>query len=141
MRSGNFFYLSLQSDVNTVIFLRRPVALDKRRPILDAALRRAEAPAAATSNGSRSIRPTARGMDSNTRQTTALTAAAAACNSNVPPTAGSPGRRRSLFLTAPIYGTLDVDTNGNLFVGGEGSSTFFCVRSSNAQIGEPDTEI
>src|SRR6266511_1959305 len=36
---------------------------------------------------------------------------------------------------SPIYGTLDVDTNGNLFVGGEGFSTFYCVRSSNAQIG------
>jgi len=35
---------------------------------------------------------------------------------------------------SPIYGTLDVDTNGNLFVGGEGN-TFYCVRSSNAQIG------
>src|SRR5215472_4352970 len=35
---------------------------------------------------------------------------------------------------SPIYGTLDVDTNGNLFIGGEGN-TFFCVRSSNAQIG------
>src|SRR5436305_845738 len=35
---------------------------------------------------------------------------------------------------APVYGTLDVDTNGNLFIGGEGSS-FYCVRSSNAQIG------
>jgi hypothetical protein len=34
----------------------------------------------------------------------------------------------------PVYGTLDVDTNGNLFIGGEGSS-FYCVRSSNAQIG------
>src|SRR5437868_7119750 len=34
----------------------------------------------------------------------------------------------------PVYGTLDVDTNGNLFIGGEGS-TFYCVRSSNAQIG------
>src|SRR6266436_2801017 len=34
----------------------------------------------------------------------------------------------------PIYGTLDVDTNGNVFVGGEGS-TFYCIRSSNAQIG------
>jgi hypothetical protein len=33
-----------------------------------------------------------------------------------------------------VYGTLDVDSNGNLFIGGEGSSTFFCVRSSNAQI-------
>ena len=32
-------------------------------------------------------------------------------------------------------GTLDVDTNGNLFIGGEGFSTFYCVRSSNAQIG------
>jgi hypothetical protein len=34
----------------------------------------------------------------------------------------------------PTDGTLDVDTNGNLFIGGEGS-TFYCVRSSNAQIG------
>jgi hypothetical protein len=35
----------------------------------------------------------------------------------------------------PIYGTLDVDTNGNLFVGGwSGGTTFYCVRSSNAQI-------
>jgi BNR/Asp-box repeat. len=34
----------------------------------------------------------------------------------------------------PIYGTLDVDSNGNVFVGGEGN-TFYCVRSSNAQIG------
>jgi hypothetical protein len=32
-------------------------------------------------------------------------------------------------------GTLDVDTNGNLFIGGEGLSNFSCVRSSNAQIG------
>ena len=35
---------------------------------------------------------------------------------------------------SPIYGTLDVDTNGNLFVGGEGFSNFICARSSNAQI-------
>ena len=35
---------------------------------------------------------------------------------------------------SPVYGTLDVDTNGNLFIGGEGSNTFFCERSSNAQI-------
>ena len=34
----------------------------------------------------------------------------------------------------PIYGSLDVDTNGNVFVGGEGN-TFYCIRSSNAQIG------
>ena len=35
----------------------------------------------------------------------------------------------------PIYGTLDVDTNGNVFVGGwTGGTGFRCVRSSNAQI-------
>ena len=34
----------------------------------------------------------------------------------------------------PVYGSLDVDTNGNVFVGGEGN-TFYCERSSNAQIG------
>jgi len=33
------------------------------------------------------------------------------------------------------FGTLDVDTNGNLFIGGEGFTNFNCVRSSNAQIG------
>ena len=34
-------------------------------------------------------------------------------------------------------GTLDVDTNGNLFIGGEGefNNLFYCLRSSNAQIG------
>src|SRR5437868_13900889 len=35
----------------------------------------------------------------------------------------------------PTDGTLDVDSNGNLFIGGEGFSPFYCVRSSNAQIG------
>src|SRR5256886_4769653 len=36
----------------------------------------------------------------------------------------------------PRYGTLDVDTNGNLFVGGwSGGTSFYCVRSSNAQNG------
>ena len=34
----------------------------------------------------------------------------------------------------PIWGTLDVDTNGNVFVGGEGNN-FLCVRSSNAKNG------
>jgi hypothetical protein len=34
----------------------------------------------------------------------------------------------------PIYGTLDVDSNGNLYVGGEGID-FRCARSSNAQFG------
>ena len=36
----------------------------------------------------------------------------------------------------PTTGTLDVDTNGNLFIGGEGFSPFYCVRSSNAQFGD-----
>ena len=34
----------------------------------------------------------------------------------------------------PVWGTLDVDSNGNLFIGGgDFGSSFFCVRSSNAQ--------
>ena len=42
-----------------------------------------------------------------------------------------------IIPAAPTDGTLDVDTNGNLFIGGEGSTlnSFSCVRSSNAQIG------
>ena len=36
---------------------------------------------------------------------------------------------------SPIYGTVDVDTNGNVFVGGwTGGTGFRCLRSSNAQI-------
>ena len=37
-----------------------------------------------------------------------------------------------------IHGTPDVDTNGNLFIGGEDlfDETFWCIRSSNAQIGD-----
>ncbi len=35
---------------------------------------------------------------------------------------------------SPVWGTLDVDTNGNLFIGGgDFGSSFYCVRSSNAQ--------
>ena len=36
---------------------------------------------------------------------------------------------------SPVWGTLDVATNGNLFIGGAGSfsSPFWCIRSSNAQ--------
>ena len=36
---------------------------------------------------------------------------------------------------SPVWGTLDIDTNGNLFIGGAESfsSPFWCVRSSNAQ--------
>jgi hypothetical protein len=37
---------------------------------------------------------------------------------------------------SPVWGTLDVDTNGNLFIGGgDTGSHFWCVRSSNAQNG------
>ena len=35
---------------------------------------------------------------------------------------------------SPDTGAMDVDTNGNLFLAG-GGSPFWCVRSSNAQIG------
>jgi hypothetical protein len=39
-----------------------------------------------------------------------------------------------IIPNGPTDGTLDVDTNGNLFIGGEGN-IFYCVRSSNAQNG------
>jgi hypothetical protein len=42
----------------------------------------------------------------------------------------------AIFMpNSPTWGTLDVDTNGNVFVGGVGnfSSPFWCLRSSNAQ--------
>jgi hypothetical protein len=38
---------------------------------------------------------------------------------------------------SPVWGTLDVDSNGNLFIGGASNfaSPFWCVRSSNAKNG------
>jgi hypothetical protein len=38
---------------------------------------------------------------------------------------------------SPVFGTLDVDTNGNVFIGGGDLNTgqFYCIRSSNAQNG------
>jgi hypothetical protein len=41
-----------------------------------------------------------------------------------------------IFLpSSPVWGTLDVDSNGNLFIGGAAnfSSPFWCLRSSDAQ--------
>jgi hypothetical protein len=41
-----------------------------------------------------------------------------------------------IFLpSSPVWGTLDVDSNGNVFVGGAAnfSSPFWCLRSTNAQ--------
>src|SRR6266705_1300038 len=41
-----------------------------------------------------------------------------------------------IFLpNSPVWGTLDVDTNGNLFIGGAANHTspFWCLRSINAQ--------
>ena len=41
------------------------------------------------------------------------------------------------ILNSPLLGTLDVDTNGNLFIagGGLGTNQIFCVRSSDAKNG------
>ena len=133
--TGQFFYLSLQSNVQQSFFCD-----DLWRSTNGGQTWTEQSPdrsaGGATSNGLRSIRPTARGTGSNTSQTMALTALAAAWNFNAPPTAASPGRARSVIPNAPIYGTLDVDTNGNVFVGGwTGGTAFHCVRSSNAQIG------
>jgi len=36
---------------------------------------------------------------------------------------------------SPIWGTLDVDSNGNLFIGGDGNTGFSCARSTNAKNG------
>ena len=89
---------------------------------------------AATRHGSRLIRLTGRATASNTRHTIALIALQRRGISTL-------HKRRDTWQSpvnipnAPIYGTLDVDTNGNVFVGGwTGGTGFRCVRSSNAQI-------
>jgi hypothetical protein len=81
--TGNFFYLSLQSNVQqsfsaTTCGARRTAARHGRCSLVSAAQ------GAATSNGSQSTRRTGRDMDFSTRRTMGLTVAAAACNFNGP---------------------------------------------------------
>ena len=98
---GNFFYLSLQSDVNQSFFcddLWRSLNGGQSWTLC----RGNEAVAEATSNGSLSIRPTDQVTVSNTRQTTVLTVAATACNCSAPLMAGSRGRLPSLFPMSPV---------------------------------------
>ena len=90
----------------------------------------------ATSNGLPSTRRMARGTASNTSQAMALTAIARGVVEFQRSTDGGVTWQAPIDIpNEPTIGTLDVDTNGNLFIGGEGFNTFYCVRSSNAQIG------
>src|SRR2546430_15012023 len=79
--AGTFFYLSLlQTLVRTCT--AQPTAADPGR-----SSKPTDSPVAAIRNGLRSIRRTGPVTVFSTSPTTALTAVAAACNSNAPPTA------------------------------------------------------
>ena len=87
----------------------------QRRPILEDLDR---ATAEATSNGSRSITPTAPVMDSNIRfgaRPQQLTARQFSRSTDGGVTWMDP----ISIPNSPVWGTLDVDSNGNLFIGGE----------------------
>jgi len=80
------------------------------------------------------------GTDSNISPATGLTAAATAYNSNDLRRRGHlAGPHR--YSYSPTDGTLDVDTNGNLFIGGEGFSPFYCVRSKQCAVRRSDTDL
>ncbi len=131
--NGNFFYLSLQSDVNLSFFCD-----DLWRSL----------------NGGQSwtLLSGERGAGGGDKQWLAIDRSSGPghgfqyqADDGINCTGGGVELQRSLdggvtwqspvtIPNGPIYGTPDVDTNGNLFVGGEGSSSFFCERSTNAQI-------
>ena len=88
--TGNFFYLSLQSTEQQSFFcddLWRSTNGGQSWTLLSGDEARAEA----TRNGSPSIRPTARVMDSSTSFGPAYFSVRRRAISTVPPTAGSPG--------------------------------------------------
>ena len=86
-------------------------------------------------NGSRSIGPAARVMDFNISFGPASLACDSGQFSRSTDGGGVTWQTPINIPNSPQWGTLDVDTNGNLFLGGE-SNQFWCVRSSNAQIGD-----
>ena len=89
-----------------------------------------EARAEATSSGSPSIRPTALDMDSSINQTTALTVAAAECNSNAPWMAESPGRLRSLFLAGLTWErSTSTPTATSLSVAKDSATLIVCAQA------------
>ena len=130
---GNFFYLSLQSDVNTSFFCD-----DLWRSL----------------NGGQSwtLLSGEKGAGGGDKQWLAIDRSSGPghgfqyqCTDGFNCSGGGIQMQRSIdggvnwgspvnIPNGPAYGTLDVDTNGNLFVGGEGFSGFFCERSTNAQI-------
>ena len=96
--TGNFFYLSFQSNVQQSFFcddLWRSTNGGQSWTLLSGE----RGAGGGDKDGLQSTRRTGRDMDFNIRQTTALTAAGAACNFNGPPMAASRGRRRLVFLT------------------------------------------
>ena len=56
-------------------------------------------------------------------------------NSNAPPTAASPGRLPSIFLTIPQWNARRGHQWQPVYRWRRDSTTFYCVRSSNAQFG------
>ena len=80
---------------------------------------------AATSSGLPSIRPVARVTVSNTSLATALTASGSGVQFQRSTDGGVTWQAPIIIPNGPTDGTLDVDTNGNLFIGGEGNSARF----------------
>ena len=84
----------------------------------------------AISNGSQLIRPAALGTASNTRQTTGINCDGSFFVEFQRSTDGGVTWQTPIEIpNEPIYGTLDVDSNGNVFVGGEGTPFTVCARA------------
>ena len=94
-------------------------------------------PRVATSSGSRSITRTAPDTDSNISAGARAGTILAAGNSRRSTDGGVTWLNPVNIPNSPSWGTLDVDTNGNLFIGGVNLSTgqIWCDRSSNAKDG------
>ena len=79
-------------------------------------------------------------MDSNISFGPASLAVTADSLAGLPMVAGLAGRPRLIFRTLLQWGTLDVDSNGNLFLGGEGN-TFYLYSFQQRADRKPDADV
>ena len=96
-----------------------------------------KAPAEATSNGSRSTRPTARATDSSTSLDDGINCSGGGVQFQRSTNGGVTWQSPVNIPNGPVYGTLDVDTNGNVLSAEKETPFIAFVRATRRSEAKP----